>query len=159
MGLCAAGVGVGAGCAGLAFPCVGGATARLCTRCLCALYADVLPSHSAERRTGIINVGVTTFATSFSGDYANPVVIAGVPSHNGDEEIVVRVTSVDRTTKTIQFCAQPPHLHPRLAPLRRCRLALSAPCPVRPQTPTRRTIRARAPPAQPHSIWRKRLRG
>ena len=54
-----------------------------------------------------MNVGVTTFATSFSGDYANPVVIAGVPSHNGDEEIVVRVTSVDRTTKTIQFCASP----------------------------------------------------
>ena len=52
-----------------------------------------------------MNVGVNTFAASFSGDYASPVVIAGVPSHNGDEEIVVRVTSVDTTTKTIQFCA------------------------------------------------------
>ena len=30
----------------------------------------------------------------------------GIPSHNGDEEIVVRITNVNPATKTIQFCAQ-----------------------------------------------------
>ena len=30
----------------------------------------------------------------------------GIPSHNGDEEIVVRITNVNAATKTIQFCAQ-----------------------------------------------------
>lgn len=107
-----------------------------------------------------MNVGVTTFAASFSGDYTNPVVIAGVPSHNGDEEIVIRVTSVDTHTKTIQFCAHSLAPNPTLnsAPLPPPPKLMGAP-PARPQTLTRRTTRERAPHAQPHSIWRKRSRG
>ena len=34
----------------------------------------------------------------------------GIPSHNGDEEIVARITNVNPATKTIQFCAQTPPL-------------------------------------------------
>ena len=56
-----------------------------------------------------MNVGVSTFAASFAGDYAQPVVIAGVPTHTGDEEIIIRVTSVDTRTKTIQFYADTPN--------------------------------------------------
>ena len=52
----------------------------------------------------MMQVGVQTFAASFTGDYTNPVVIAGVPTSRGTEEIVIRVTSIDTRTKTIQFC-------------------------------------------------------
>ena len=72
------------------------------------------PGAAALRRTGVMQVGVQTFAASFTGDYTNPVVIAGVPTSRGDEEIVIRVTSIDTRTKTIQFCEPTPGRFPPL---------------------------------------------
>ena len=75
---------------------------------LCLLAQLLQPPSTAALETGIVSAGVSTFAASFSGDYVHPVVIAGIPTHNGDEEIVVRITSIDTRTKTIQFYADPP---------------------------------------------------
>ena len=72
----------------------------------------------AVRRTGVIEVGVATFAASFTGTYVNPVVIAGVPTARGSEEIVVRVTSIDTRTKTIQFCASTSQRRPAVCTAR-----------------------------------------
>lgn len=34
----------------------------------------------AALETGVVSVGVSTFAASFANDYQQPVVIAGIPS-------------------------------------------------------------------------------
>lgn len=96
------------------------------------------------------SVGVNTFAASFVGDYADPVVIAGVPTHNGDEEIIVRITSVDTRTKTIQFCESPllPAGPAYMYPYQDVNLIWGA---VR-QMLTRPTTRAKEPRAPPPSI-------
>ena len=35
---------------------------------------------AAALETGVVSVGVSTFAASFANDYQQPVVIAGIPS-------------------------------------------------------------------------------
>ena len=71
----------------------------------CAL---LLAGAARALETGTVQTGISTFAASFAGAYRDPVVIAGIPSHNGAEEIVVRITNVNAATKTIQFYADPP---------------------------------------------------
>ena len=72
------------------------------------LAALCLATRSSALETGTVVTGIETFVASFSGDYVDPVVIAGVPSKNGEEQIVVRITNINTLTKTIQFYADPP---------------------------------------------------
>lgn len=115
----------------------------------CQVVAALTGMLAAECRTGLMNVGASTFAASFSGDYINPVVIAGVPSHNGDEEIVIRVTSVDTITKTIQFCAWRSHQFlPSCYTQHRRRFALTVGCRVY----LSRRCRLAKPPGRRHRL-------
>ena len=83
------------------------------------LLAAASRQAAAQVETGVVSTDTTTFAASYLAPYSDPVIIAGIPTHNGDEEIVVRITNVNPATKTIQFCAQTP-------PLARCS---ADPCP------------------------------
>jgi hypothetical protein len=78
---------------------------------LALLLLGLASEACAQVETGIVSTGTSTFAASYLGDYIEPVIIAGIPSHNGDEEIVVRITSFDAETKTMQFYADVPQHH------------------------------------------------
>ena len=74
------------------------------------LLAAASRQAAAQVETGVVSTDTTTFAASYLAPYSDPVIIAGIPTHNGDEEIVVRITTFDRRTRTIQFyCDAPQH--------------------------------------------------
>ena len=43
---------------------------------------------------GMVSAGLHAVTVPFQGIYSNPVVIAGTPTHNGDEEIALRVRDI-----------------------------------------------------------------
>jgi len=43
---------------------------------------------------GIASADLNGLSIKYSGSYTDPVVVAGIPTHNGDEELVIRITRI-----------------------------------------------------------------
>jgi hypothetical protein len=50
--------------------------------------------NSVLLEVGMVSAGLHAVTVPFQGIYSNPVVIAGTPTHNGDEEIALRVRDI-----------------------------------------------------------------
>jgi hypothetical protein len=80
---------------------------RLLHLAAACLWSGASPGSGLE--AGTLQAGMQTFSVSYTGEYTKPVVIGGIPTSNGEEEVVVRITSINRRTKTISFYADVPN--------------------------------------------------
>ena len=47
---------------------------------------------------GVASADLNGLSIKYSGSYTDPIVVAGVPTHNGDEELVIRISRIGSTS-------------------------------------------------------------
>eukprot|EP01046_Picozoa_sp_COSAG06_P006021 COSAG06_NODE_277_length_18559_cov_3291.783207_1_plen_1033_part_10 len=56
------------------------------------------PSGDAVVEVGVVTADLSGVVVNYAGTYPDPVVIGGIPTHNGDEELAVRITAVTQSS-------------------------------------------------------------
>jgi len=57
-----------------------------------------LAGGSASIEVGVASADLNAVNIRYGGSYPDPVVVAGVPTHNGDEELVIRISRIGSTS-------------------------------------------------------------